>query len=116
MTIASSFCMMPCPPSASRRGSESTRRSELCRVVYETALHHLPDALRVADVLERVSIEEHDVGELAWRQCAEIRASADLIGGALCRHAEDVDRREPGIGELGDLPVQRQAEEHAAHQ
>src|SRR5262245_52993227 len=96
--------------------SESTRRTELCRVVHATAFHHLPDALRVADVLQRIPLEQDDVGELAWRERAEIRGCADLIGGALGGHAEDVDRREARIDELRDLPVQRQAEEHTTHQ
>src|ERR1044072_9425999 len=107
--ISSFFIMSPARARRADEASESTRETKLCRVVDAAGLHHLPDALRIANVLQRVALEQDDVSELAWREGAGIGGCADLIGGTLGGHAEDVDRREAGIDELRDLPVQRQA-------
>ena len=47
-------------------------RSQLLRIEHEPSLNHPPDALCVLDVLQRIGIEQYDVGELADLQCAEV--------------------------------------------
>ena len=82
-------------------------RSQLLGIKHPPTLDHPPDALGVLDVLQRIGIEQHDVGELAWFQRAQIVLRIDgrcsLLGG----DSEYLERRYARLGKQFQLPVKR---------
>lgn len=53
-----------------------------------TIQHDRPDLLRVRDVLQRVRVEEHEVGELAYLDGAARMRASEIDRGVECRRLQ----------------------------
>ena len=56
-------------PRAAVAGDDFMERE---RIVKATVEHHLVDVIRVADVVQRIAVENHQIGQLARLQRAEV--------------------------------------------
>src|SRR5690625_1108316 len=71
--------------------------------------HDVPHALRVADVLERVRVEDDEVGELAGLDRAEVLVEAEVLGAVQRGGADDLERGETALCKRPHLPVRGEA-------
>jgi len=53
----------------------------LLLLVDDAILHHEGDARHLGDVLDRVAVHSHQIGELAWLKAADAVVPAEQIGG-----------------------------------
>ena len=74
-------------------------RSQRLRIEHEPSLNHPPDRLRVADVLQRIVIEQHDVGELADLDRTEVVSGADRLRRRLRGDAQHLERWDTRVDE-----------------
>src|SRR3989442_7858755 len=83
-------------------------------VVEDAFLHRVGDLLRLAYVRERVAVDDHEVGQLAGLQRAEVLAEAEGLGAAPGGRPQRLHRRHGAAdGEGPHLPVGAEALELA---
>src|SRR5688572_10084524 len=95
------------------RDSEHGIRFSLARIelvhgiaIVETSvLHHHADRIRVADVLERIGIEDDEIGELASLDRSEVHAKPDRVGAKDRCGAQSVHVRHSATCGRPKLPV-----------
>ncbi|HYG80988.1 MAG TPA: histidine kinase, partial [Pyrinomonadaceae bacterium] len=71
--------------------------------------HHARDARRVGDRLQRVRVEQHEVGSLADLNRPELGRRAEVFGRVARRRFEDGVGRQPGLRHRGHLAVRGEA-------
>jgi hypothetical protein len=64
-------------------------------LVQPSVLHDITYGVRIADVLERVGVEHHEIGELAGRERSEVLARPDRFRAEYRRGAQRVVLRQP---------------------
>src|SRR5690606_15237294 len=79
------------------------------RIEEPAVRHDVPDMLAVADVLERVPAQYHEVRELAGLDRAEVPVQPEVLGTVQCSRADRFQRRHPALGQHPELPVRAQA-------
>src|SRR6266545_3258515 len=78
------------PPPHRRQGS--CARPHLVQrlaLVQPPVLHHVMDFLRVVDVVERIRVQHHEIGELAGLERAQVLVHPDAVGAV---HRADAQR------------------------
>ena len=83
--------------------------ASVCAVVQTAVHHHHPDRLGVADVLERVAIEDDEVRELALLERAEVAVESEVARAVHRRGAQRFHVRHPALLQHPELPVRAQA-------
>src|SRR5262245_47254482 len=71
--------------------------------------HHEPDAVAVTDILQRIPVEDLEIGHLAGLERAEILAQSHGLGADDGGGPKDLVRRHPAQPERPELPVDAQA-------
>src|SRR4051812_34516472 len=78
------------------------------RVVQTAVDHHHPDALAVADILERVTIEHEQIGELALLERSQLRVEPEVLRAVDRGTPERLGVRHPALLEHPQFPVSAQ--------
>src|SRR3546814_8254291 len=75
------------------------------RIIEVSAEHHAVDLLGIADVLCRIGIENHEVGELAGLERSDVLGIAERCRGHDRRGAQRVDIAPAAANERPDFPM-----------
>ena len=79
------------------------------RIVEPAVQHDASDRIAVADVVERIAVQDHEIGQLAGFERAEILVEAEIARAAQRSSLQGLERRHPALREHPQLPVRAEA-------